>query len=80
MPGFLLSTDQYEINIGIALATFAMYNLWGIKEVGAKGYLAHLWGPVLIMGFMLFPIELISHAIRPLTLSLRIFGNMTARS
>ena len=77
VPGFVLSTDHYQINVGIALVAFAMYNVWGVKEMGVLSYLKHFWGPIWWFGFMLFPIELISHAIRPLTLSLRLFGNMT---
>lgn len=77
VPGFVLSTDHYQINVGIALVAFAMYNVWGVREMGVLTYLKHFWGPIWWFGFMLFPIELVSHAIRPLTLSLRLFGNMT---
>ena len=61
----------------MALVVFALYNYWGIKELGLKAYLHHLWGPVFAIGPMLFVIELISHCVRPVTLSLRLFGNMT---
>lgn len=77
VPGFVLSTDHYQINVGIALVAFAMYNVWGVKELGLLSYLKHFWGPIWWFGFMLCPIELVSHAMRPLTLSLRLFGNMT---
>lgn len=77
IPGFLMPTDQFQFNLGIALTVFALYNYWGIKEVGVVNYLKHLWGPVFVIGPMLFVIELISHSVRPLTLSLRLFGNMT---
>jgi len=77
IPGFLMPTDQFQFNLGIALVVFALYNYWGIKEVGIKAYLQHLWGPVFAIGPLLFLIELISHCVRPVTLSLRLFGNMT---
>lgn len=77
IPGFLMPTDQFQFNLGIALAVFALYNFWGIREIGIKAYLKHLWGPVFAIGPILFVIELFSHCIRPVTLSLRLFGNMT---
>jgi F-type H+-transporting ATPase subunit a len=77
IPGFLMPTDQFQFNLGIALVVFGLYNYWGIKEVGLINYLKHLWGPVFLIGPMLFVIELISHCVRPVTLSLRLFGNMT---
>lgn len=77
IPGFVMPTDQLQFNLGIALSVFVLYNYWGVRELGFGNYLKHLWGPVFLVGFIMFPIELISHAVRPLTLSLRLFGNMT---
>lgn len=77
LPGFTMATDQLWINFGVSSVVFVLYNTWGIKEIGLKSYLKHLWGPVLLLGPFLFCVELISHFIRPLTLSLRLFGNMT---
>lgn len=77
IPGFVMPTDQFQFNLGIALSVFVLYNYWGIREVGIKNYIKHMWGPIFLVGFLLFPVELISHLVRPLTLSLRLFGNMT---
>lgn len=77
LPGFVMATDQLWINFGVSAVVFVLYNTWGIKEVGLLSYLKHLWGPVLLIGPFLFCVEFISHLIRPLTLSLRLFGNMT---
>lgn len=85
VPGFVMPTHSFLFNMGIAATVFVLYNAWGIKEVGPKAYFMHLCGPVFQIGkfrfpllcFLLFPIEVISHFIRPLSLSLRLFGNMT---
>ena len=77
VPGFVMPTHRVTVNAGLAIVVFVCYNFWGIREVGIVNYLKHLWGPVFFIGFLLFPIEVISHFIRPLSLSLRLFGNMT---
>lgn len=85
LPGFAMPTDEFQFNLGIALSVFVLYNFWGICEVGLINYLKHMWGPpfknifdpIFLIGFLMFPVELISNCFRPLTLSLRLFGNMT---
>ena len=77
VPGFVMPTDQFQINLGIALVVFTLYNYWGVREIGVVNYLKHLWGPIWWLGILLFPIELLSHSVRPVTLSARLFGNMT---
>ncbi len=82
VPGFSGPTDEIPrglmFNAGIALTVFFLYNFWGIKEVGFKNYLKHFLGPVPAIAPLLFLIEIISHMFRPLTLSVRLAGNMTA--
>lgn len=77
IPGVLGPTAVFQINAGVAVVVFIMYNYWGVKEVGPKAYLKHMWGPFFLLGFFLFPVELISHLIRPASLTLRLYGNMT---
>lgn len=77
IPGFVMPTDQFTYNMGIALVVFIMYHAWGIKEVGLVNYLKHFCGPLWIIAPLLFPIELISHFVRPISLSLRLYCNMT---
>jgi len=83
VPGFSSPTSQFQINLGLALTVFALYTYWGVREVGLVGYFHHLWcfglrGPLIFLGIMIFPIELLSQVFRPITLSARLFGNMTA--
>jgi F-type H+-transporting ATPase subunit a len=78
IPGFSMPTDDIPINIGIALTVFVLYHAWGIKEVGLGNYLKHFAGPVIYLAPFIFALELFSHSVRPLTLTLRLFGNMTA--
>lgn len=76
VPGFLPPTQSMQANLAVALCVFVFYHAVGIKTVGVKKYLAHFVGPIAILGVIMVPIELISHMIRPLALSLRLFGNI----
>jgi F-type H+-transporting ATPase subunit a len=75
-PGFGPPSKNLSANLAVGLSVFVYYNVMGIKRTGLKAYIAHFLGPVWWMAPMLLVIELISHAIRPLSLSLRLFGNI----
>lgn len=77
VPGMMISTDQMHLNLGVALVVFGLYNYWTVRAIGFKGFIGHLWGPIFVLGFLLFPIELISHVLRPVSLSIRLYGNMS---
>ena len=77
IPGFSPPTAKISFNLGIALTVFILYNFWGVREMGVFNYLKHFWGPIWWIGPLLFVVELISHFVRPLSLSLRLCGNMT---
>ncbi len=77
IPGFLPPTDNINTNLAISLTVFVYYNAMGIKAHGLVNYLKHFLGPVLWLGPLVAVIELIGHAVRPVSLSLRLFGNIT---
>lgn len=76
IPGLNVPTDYFSFNLGVALIVFFAYNIWGVKEVGLINYLKHFCGPIWWVAPLLIVIELISHMVRPISLSLRLFGNM----
>ena len=75
IPGFFPPTANLNTNAALALTVFTMTHVVGFKEHGI-GYLKHFMGPILILAPLMFIIELIGHMARPLSLSLRLFGNM----
>ncbi len=77
IPGFAPPTDNINTNIPIALTVFVYYNAVGIKEHGFVKYFKHMSGPLIWLAPLMLTIELISHCVRPLSLSVRLFGNMT---
>lgn len=78
IPGMAPPTSDINTNLAMGASVFLYYNYQGIKSHGIWNYLKHFWGPVWWIGPLLFVIELVSHLARPFTLSLRLYGNMTA--
>ncbi|NIT14434.1 MAG: F0F1 ATP synthase subunit A [Candidatus Dadabacteria bacterium] len=76
IPGFLPPTGNFNTTLAYALVIFVMYNYYGVKENG-WGYLKHFMGPMIYLAPLMIIIEIISHLVRPLSLSLRLFWNMT---
>lgn len=75
IPGFAPATSNLNTTMALALTVFFMYQFYGFKSHGIK-YLKHFTGPFLWMAPLMFPIEIIGHLARPMSLSLRLFGNM----
>ncbi len=75
IPGFYPPTANLNTNAALALTVFVMTHAVGIKEHGLS-YLKHFMGPILVLAPLIFIIEIIGHLARPLSLSLRLFGNM----
>ena len=77
VPGFLPPTDNINTNLPCALTVFVYYHVMGIKEQGLKGYLKHFAGPIIWLAPLMFSLEIVSHCVRPISLSVRLFGNIT---
>lgn len=75
IPGFAPPTANLNTNAALAIAVFLMTHMVGVREHGAQ-YFKHFIGPVWWLAPLILPIEIIGHLARPLSLSLRLFGNM----
>jgi F-type H+-transporting ATPase subunit a len=92
IPGLIAPTGNLNTTAACALIVFIAYHVIGARKVGLVRYLKHFAGPLLgselfpnrvvDVGFKLilvplfFVIEIFSHLARPLSLALRLFGNM----
>lgn len=76
IPGLLPPTESLSGNLAVGLTVFVLYNYYGVRRTGLKKYMSHFMGPLLWMAPMFFVIELLSHLVRPVSLSLRLFGNI----
>jgi F-type H+-transporting ATPase subunit a len=77
VPGFVAPTMFACVPLGMAGSLFLFYHAAGIKANGFA-YIKQFLGPVWWLMFLMLPIELISHAARPLSLTIRLFANMFA--
>ncbi len=76
VPGFPLATSSLSITLGCALVVFVCFNAYGLATNG-WAYIAHLAGPAWYLWWLIFPIELIGLCVRPITLAVRLFLNMS---
>ena len=73
--------SRYGFPVALMLVVFVLYHVLGIRKMGVGGYFKHMIPPGVpwwVLG-LLVPLELAQYfLIRPVTLSLRLFGNMFA--
>jgi F-type H+-transporting ATPase subunit a len=77
IPGFLPPTDTLKTNLMLSLMIFLLTHVFGVKEHGI-GYFKHFMGPVWWLAWLMIPIEIVSHLARPVSLSMRLLGNIAA--
>jgi len=77
LPGFAPPTSDFNITFGLGVASFLAYNAIGIQSQGLVNYLKHFMGPIWWLAILMVPLELIDNLVRPVSLALRLFGNMT---
>jgi len=92
IPGLTAPTGNLNTTVACALIVFVTYHVIGARKVGVVAYLKHFAGPLLgaelfpnravdfafkvVLVPLFFVIEIFSHLARPLSLALRLFGNM----
>jgi len=83
IPGFFCPTANINTNAAMAIPVFLATHIYGTRVHKVK-YINHFLGPIrsvaaLPLMILMFIIEFIGHLARPLTLSVRLFGNMIAK-
>jgi len=83
VPGMKSPSSSLNTTVALATCVFFYVQYTGIKSFGLLGYLSHLAGePKDVVGWILVPLNLPIHIleefIKPLSLSMRLFGNIFA--
>ena len=76
VPGFEAPSAFLNFTLALALIVFVYYNFEGIRRNGVVEYFKHFMGPVAWLAPLMFPIEIVSHISRIVSLSFRLFGNI----
>lgn len=84
VPGLMAPTSNMNVTLGCAITVWVYYHIEGIRAQGPIAYVKHFAavpeglppGIAQFTAALMFLIELISHASRVLSLSLRLFGNI----
>jgi len=76
IPGFEAPSAFLDFTLALALVVFVYYNFEGIRQNGVVAYFKHFMGPVWWLAWLMFPIEIVSHISRVISLSFRLFGNI----
>lgn len=77
IPGFAPPTAVLKTTAALAVTVFVLTHAFGVKENGLA-YFKHFLGPVWWLAPLMLPIELVSHVARPVSLSIRLCGNLFA--
>jgi F-type H+-transporting ATPase subunit a len=77
VPGFIPATENFSNNLAMGLIVFLIYNFAGLREHGIH-YLKQFTGPMLFLAPLMLIIEVVGHLFRPVSLTLRLMGNIFA--
>jgi F-type H+-transporting ATPase subunit a len=82
IPGMFSPTSKLNTTLALAICVFLYVQYIGIRNLGPLGYLDHLAGsprsPVeWLLVPLFFPLHIIGELARPVSLSLRLFGNIS---
>lgn len=80
IPGFLPPTENFNTTFACGTIVFVYYQLYGLFKLGA-GHIAHMANPVgepwgYFLAPLFLPVELVSHCVRPVSLSVRLLCNV----
>src|SRR3984885_1632303 len=78
IPAFESPTGHPSVPLACAILTFVYYNWTGMHHHGTVGYVKHFAGPVWWLSWLIFPVEIISHTARLLSLTVRLWANIFA--
>jgi len=78
IPGFTSPTSDINMTASMAIPVFVATHYYGLKIHGL-GYIKHFLGPLPLLAPLMLVVETLSHLARPVTLAVRLFGNMTAK-
>jgi F-type H+-transporting ATPase subunit a len=69
-------TASLNVTVSLAITSVLLVHIYSVREVGIKKYLLHYWGEPWWLGPLMLPLHVIGELAKPLSLSIRLFGNI----
>jgi F-type H+-transporting ATPase subunit a len=76
VPGMLAPTANLTTTIALGLVAITVVHFHSIRILGVKNYVMHYFGEPLWLAPLMFPLHVIGELARPLSLAVRLFGNI----
>jgi F-type H+-transporting ATPase subunit a len=76
LPGFRSPTMTLSTTAALGITTFIMVQSYAIRDAGIVSYVKHFMGDVLWLAPLMIVVEIIGELAKPMSLSLRLFGNI----
>ncbi|MHC4607390.1 MAG: F0F1 ATP synthase subunit A, partial [Planctomycetota bacterium] len=76
VPGLRAPTMTLSTTLALGLTTFFVVQAAAIKANGVGGYFKHFMGDIIWLAPLMFPLHIMGECIKPLSLSLRLRGNI----
>ncbi len=76
VPGMKSPTYSWKLTFALALVTFCYVQYQAIRAAGFWGWFKHLMGEPLWLAPLQFPLHVLGEIIKPISLALRLFGNI----
>lgn len=77
IPGMAPPTGNFNITFALGFASMLTFTVCGIRAQGFVNYAKHFMGPIWWLAILMVPLEILDNLVRPVSLGLRLFGNMT---
>ncbi len=76
IPAFRSPTMTLSTTAALGVVTFGMVQFYAVRDTGLIPYLKHFMGDILWLAPLMIVVEIVGEFARPLSLSLRLFGNI----
>lgn len=76
IPGMFSPTVSASTTFALGITTIIVVHYYAIKHSGIIGHLKHFSGDVLFLAPLMFVIHIVGELARPISLSLRLYGNI----
>jgi F-type H+-transporting ATPase subunit a len=76
VPGFIAPTSSLNTTIALGLTAIIAVHYYAIREIGVLAWAKHFMGDPIWLAPLMVPLHIVGEVARPLSLSLRLFGNI----